>query len=237
MSGECDACVAAGSTVYDCQTLHSGIEERVGDMDVYTVGEGTTAVILGYDIFGFKIANARSNCDTLASAASNFKEFTIDAIKQLIQDCGQYQQVKRDLQEHILPYLSGKGVTKFLWIGFCWGGKIALDIAADEGLGPSFKACGGVHAALKEPEEMVCQKALATNCPLMFLQAVNDADVRPLAEALDTTALKEKHMVRTFYDMQHGWCGARGDRSIPKIAAAVKATLQMSLDFFHESLS
>lgn len=92
MSGVCDACVAAGSTVYDCQTPHSGIEERAGDMYVYTVGEGTTAIIVGYDIFGFKIANARSNCDTLASAGQYMVIPPVSRTLQPIEDLDEGEQ-------------------------------------------------------------------------------------------------------------------------------------------------
>ena len=48
-------------------------------------------------------------------------------------------------------------------------------------------------------------------------------DVLPVAEALAIGPLAAKHLVRTYHDQLHGWAAARGDRSDPRVAAAVRA--------------
>ena len=53
-------------------------------------------------------------------------------------------------------------------------------------------------------------------------QARNDLDVRPVAEALAIGPLAAKHLVRTYHDQLHGWAAARGDRSDPRVVAAVR---------------
>jgi len=90
---------------------------------------------------------------------------------------------------------------------------------------------GGVHAALKEPEGDLA-RATAARVPVMLLQARNDLDVRPVAEALAIGPLAAKHLVRTYHDQLHGWAAARGDRSDPRVVAAVRGALQTAVDFF-----
>ena len=43
-----------------------------------------------------------------------------------------------------------------------------------------------------------------------------------MAEALAGGPLGAKHLVRTYHDQLHGWAAARGDRSDPRVAAAVR---------------
>ena len=62
------ACCDAGKDV-STQLLGAGggREMRIGGLDCYVAGSGPTCYIVGYDIFGFKVANTRSNVNTWAA--------------------------------------------------------------------------------------------------------------------------------------------------------------------------
>jgi len=245
-----DACCAAGTLVFKQDTPEAGAVQTLGgDLEAYVVGAGTTALILGTDIFGFAAPNTRANADMMAAALGcmvvvpdHFRgtdikkyldgaEFTPAAIGGFLAKHGTVEATKADLLDKVVPFAAAAGAMRLLYMGFCWGGKIALALVADEQLAPKFAAAGGLHASLKDPDGDV-QRAAAAKVPLMLLQAGNDADVRPVHEALQAGPLAGKHLVRTYYDMVHGWAGARGDRSDPRVAAAVKSALQTSVDFF-----
>ena len=156
---------------------------------------------------------------------------TGEAIGKFIQDYGSFEVVKTDLAV-LTPALKERGAENFLWLGFCWGARVALSIAAEpNALG--FAACGGIHAALKDD---ALDLAARVSVPLLFVQARNDPDLRPLQEVLDRdAALAERHLLRTYHDMLHGYCSARGDRSKPRVRSAVSTTIAAVGDFFIET--
>merc|ERR1712038_1745798 len=45
-----------------------GTVEKVGDLDIYSVGQGPKCIIWNYDIFGFDSGRSRQMCDLLADA-------------------------------------------------------------------------------------------------------------------------------------------------------------------------
>lgn len=251
----CDPCAAAGSLVYTNDAAQAGVVEKLGDLECYNVNVGSsTAVVIGTDIFGFGNSNMRANADMLAKSMGctvcvpdHFRgrhageldlsnPATAGAnIGAFVREHGAFERAKSDLTTQVVPYLKSKGATNLFYLGFCWGGIIALALVADDELAPHFRAAGGIHASLKDPEGDLV-KARAAKLPLMLLQADNDADVRPLHAALrENPEMASKHVVRTYHDQQHGWCGARGDRSQPRIAAAVRSALQTTMDFFAAS--
>ena len=50
----------------------------------------------------------------------------------------------------------------------------------------------------------------------------------------DGAPLKDNHLLRTYHDQLHGWCATRGDRTKPRIANAVRAALQSTIEFVAE---
>ena len=253
-----DACCAAGTLVYRDGTPDAGAVESFpgyndglgfnDGLDVYLVGKATTgtAVIIGTDIFGYATPSVRRNADMLAESmgcmvavpdhfrgksASELPELTPEAITDFNSECGQYESFKSDLLERVVPELQKRGCNQLMYLGFCWGGKNALALVADEELSKCFTKAGGIHASLKEPE-VDASNATAAKLPLMLLQACNDLPLPPLWEALQASPTAGKHVARTYYEVAHGFCGARGDRSDPVVAAAVKSALQTTMDFF-----
>merc|ERR1712226_664551 len=45
-----------------------GTVEKVGDLDIYSVGQGPKCIIWNYDIFGFDSGRSRQMCDLVADA-------------------------------------------------------------------------------------------------------------------------------------------------------------------------
>ena len=151
-----DACCAAGTLVYTNNTPAAGSVERCAGsdhyapLDAYVVGSGTTALVVGTDIFGFAAPNTRANADMLAAALGclvivpdHFRgatitsyldgaEFTPAAIGGFIQSYGTWEATKADLLGAVVPLAAAAGAVRLVYLGFCWGGKIALHIAADE---------------------------------------------------------------------------------------------------------
>ena len=66
----------------------------------------------------------------------NGAEFTPAAIGGFIQSHGTREAAKADLLGAVVPLAAAAGAVRLVYLGFCWGGKIALHIAADE------QACG-----------------------------------------------------------------------------------------------
>jgi len=165
-----DACCAAGTLVFKQDTPEAGAVQTLGgDLEAYVVGAGTTALILGTDIFGFAAPNTRANADMMAAALGcmvvvpdHFRgtdikkyldgaEFTPAAIGGFLAKHGTVEATKADLLDKVVPFAAAAGAMRFLYMGFCWGGKIALALVADEQLAPKFAAAGGLHASLKGP--------------------------------------------------------------------------------------
>ena len=139
MSG-LEACCAAGSAVYSGDgTPSSGRVEQCGDLSLYVVGSGKTAVIVGYDIFGFESPNTRSNCEVLArgnpqylvvmpdffkgATAKRLTELNPTTIGAFVAQHGSYDATRTALVDTVLPHLRAVGVRSFFFIGFCWGGR------------------------------------------------------------------------------------------------------------------
>ena len=243
-----DPCCAAGTLVYKDSTPDAGAVEAIDGLDVYIVGKAKadTAIIVGTDIFGFATASMRRNADMLAESmgcvvavpdhfrgktASELPELTPEAIGAFNRECGQFEPWKDDLLERVVPLMQGRGCTRLNYLGFCWGGKMALTLVADAELSKCFIKAGGIHASLKEPQADASRATFA-KLPLMLLQASNDAPLPPLWEALQASPTAGKHVARTYYEVAHGFCGARADRSDPVVRAAVKSALQTTIDFF-----
>ena len=165
------------------------------------------------------------------ATASDIDPLTPEAKRAWIEAHGAYDPVKSDLGTLMPALREAHGATTFFWIGFCWGGGVALRLAAEpDAMG--FAAAGGVHAALKDDALALAARAAV---PLLFLQARNDPDLRPLQDVLDRNeALADRHCLRTLHDMLHGYCSARGDRGNPRVASAVGTTLVTVVDFFQE---
>jgi len=118
--------------------IQTGKEEKIGDLDIYIVGStsATKAVILAYDIFGFKQVNTRKFADKLA--AKGFFTIMPDFLRGVPWSPETDREKFREWLTTIpqdrftadmnatINYLHSKSITNIGIVGFCWGGKQAL---------------------------------------------------------------------------------------------------------------
>jgi pimeloyl-ACP methyl ester carboxylesterase len=141
-------------------------------------------VIVVYDIFAFKVANTRAQCDRLArtlgcsvvlpdfyrGGVSPMSDPSLGDFETWMKTGNRrWESVERDL-DAVMDYLkTSNGCTKFAILGFCWGGYIALE-AATTG---KFACAIGVHTAMKltgDPSGECLEHISRLKCPLMLLQ-------------------------------------------------------------------
>ena len=72
----------------------------------------------------------------------------------------------------------------------------------------------------------------------MLLQAGGDPPLGPVFDTVKKmVSLRDQCVLRTYWDQNHGWCGATGDRSgNPRLAAAVQSALGVMISFFRQRL-
>jgi dienelactone hydrolase len=157
--------------------------------------------------------------------------------------------LKPKIQDTIIPFLKGEGVSKIATFGFCWGSHIVIQMAADADLTtgtPSLAVGAMFHPSLQvngflggHPEALDIAEKVTV--PLLVVPAGNDppfvgpdGSVLTTLKASSTRAKESKSVV--FPDMQHGYT-TRGDASIPEVKRDVQATIELALEFFQEKLA
>ena len=129
---------------------------------------------------------------------------------------------------------AGLGAKVIGILGFCFGGGAALRLASSG----RFAACGGIHASgMESPggEAFIAQ----AKCPIMLLQAGGDTPLTPVFEMVKTLGpeIAGASVLRTYWDQNHGWCGAMGDRKgDARLKAAVECALRTTVAFFSRAL-
>ena len=225
----------------DADVPGSGTVHKVGDLDIYVVGEGPRCIILIYDIFGFAPVNTRQNCERLA--AKGFMVVMPDLFRGSGRRTEGFQppspgKADREILDIVMPFSVKHGARVFGILGFCWGGGCAMRLARSG----RFAAAGGIHAAYIKRDSgenfLDVTKAL---CPIMLLQAGNDpslSEVNDALRGLEPTSMVARHSVlRTYWDMNHGWCGATGERNTDaRIRAATESALVTTIEFFSRTL-
>ena len=171
-----------------------------------------------------QVANTRTQCDRLArllgcpvvmpdfyrGGVSPMSDPSLgDFMSWVTTGNRKWESVERDL-DTTLAHLKAKGCETFALVGFCWGGYVALQAAATG----KFACTVGVHAALTLTGDSsgACTEQVARlKAPIMLLQAGNDPDLKPTAQAMKALeGLGDKCVARTFWDCDHGWAAARG---------------------------
>eukprot|EP01043_Picozoa_sp_COSAG02_P069603 COSAG02_NODE_11994_length_1618_cov_1.010533_1_plen_277_part_00 len=124
----------------------AGKNERLGDMDVYVVGNptGGKAIILIYDIHGVSV-QCRHNCDMLAQAG--FLVVMPDLFRGSGRSDPNFKRpdaaaVDREILNSVVPFVRAKGGKQLGVVGFCFGGSAAMRLAGSG----VFVACGGAYA-------------------------------------------------------------------------------------------
>ncbi|EDQ91101.1 uncharacterized protein MONBRDRAFT_24034 [Monosiga brevicollis MX1] len=223
------ACCAAGPPV-SFEHKELGQEKDIDGIRCYVSGDPSASkagVMVIYDIFGLDHPQVRCLSDKLAAAGyyavvpDIFRKepWTLEkfppSTPELKEAFGQFleragAQGPKDA-ETILSHFKSVGLTgKAGVIGFCWGGKLAVTLAAHEQVG----AVVGAHAAFLD--QATVDKAQA---PIRFYPANGDCDCEPFVESLKARGFDLSETKR-YDDQIHGFCAARGEWDRPEAYAA-----------------
>lgn len=233
-------------TTYQAQ----GKDIMVGDLPVYTIGQGCKAIIMIYDIFGTHGGRTRAICDSLAlqgytvylpdlfrgNAWSANKPLDIEFISWL--KGFSIENIQKDVIETLLPYAKQEGKTSFGIIGFCWGVWVAFNLCASK----EFKCGVGVHPSLPLAEHMNQTEegiTKAVSCPQMIIAAGNDKDnIKPGGPLMKILTDKFGDAAKCYYydKVVHGFF-PRGDLEKPEIKEAVESSWIHIKDYLNEHLN
>jgi len=224
--------------------VDKGVVEKVDDLDLYVVGSGSKCILWNYDIFGFNSGRTRQTADLFAEAGylvimpdfyrGSWKDPTSPDVVQFLKDQTQWDKLKADLENIVLPFAKKKGATEFGAVGTCWGSYMVLRECAYDG----FKAGASWHPShspisglLGEDEKQILA---SVKCAQLFMPANGDAPAT-FPGGLGEEVLGDNLQIVEFNDMKHGWT-VRGDMSDPLVARDVKKAIQETLTFFAKFL-
>lgn len=188
-----------------------GKDETLGPLDVYVSGpeNATVAIVLITDVFGFQVPQLRNFADYFA--AKGFYTVTPDffhgePLKHFAlgdPDVMTWLDVhapgkSMDEAEAVIAAIKKKGIKKVVVAGFCWGGKVVATIK------------GADVAVMLHPSLVTVEEMKAFSIPLAILAAEDD-ELTPVAlveeykVVLAKGPVKDKHMVKIYPKVAHGW--------------------------------
>ncbi|CAL9041922.1 unnamed protein product [Musa banksii] len=188
------------------------VVDDLGGVRAYTAGSPNSklAVLLISDIYGFEAPNLRKIADKIATSG-----FFVVVPDLLYDDPYSADNPERPfsiwIQSHspdkgcqdakpIIAALKNKGISAVGAAGFCWGGKVVLELA---------KSSEIEAAVLCHPSFVNVDDVKGVKCPISILGAENDHISPPellkqFEQALSSTS-EERHIVKIFPGVTHGW--------------------------------
>ncbi|KAG0025385.1 hypothetical protein BGZ82_010056 [Podila clonocystis] len=193
------------------------------DRKTYRTGpkDSKRGLIAVYDIFGYHPTTLQF-LDRVASSHAGFQLSAPDFFKNggitneqmgagvmpWIHENGDFK--KNHINELILAAvedLRKDGCTSFSIFGQCWGALMAVMAASQEG--QPFLAAGGPHPSFFSVEIVKDIKV-----PVIILASKDEADMIPVAAAVDAKGFAIKSFHKRYENMHHGWTGGRGDWTV-----------------------
>ena len=99
--------------------LLQGKVEKVDDLELYFVGEGSKCLIWNYDIFGFDSGRTRQTADLFAEAGylviipdfyrGTHREPTAPDVVQWLQEVTNWSKLKQTFEDIVMPFARSKG--------------------------------------------------------------------------------------------------------------------------------
>ncbi|GFQ01275.1 endo-1 3 [Phtheirospermum japonicum] len=216
---------------------------QIGGLQAYVSGpkDSKIAVILASDVFGFEIPHLRQIADKVGAAGiytlvpDFFKgdPFVSDDPKKPFNDW-----IKKHLPEKgiddakpLIEALKSKGITKIGAAGFCWGGKVTVDLA---------KISDVQAVVLLHPTGVTVQDIQGVNVPTAILGGQNDALVSPnllrqFELALEAKRPKVDSLLKIFPGAEHGWTTRYNDTDPAAVSRAAEAHKEL-LNWFKKYL-
>ncbi|TPX30531.1 hypothetical protein SmJEL517_g05915 [Synchytrium microbalum] len=208
------------------------------DLIYYDVGSSKKVIFVAYDVMGMN-DNTKQTVDTLASKGfrcvmpdfyrgDGWKpENDRSQLMAWVSKVGTWDIVSRDLTT-LKPILDSEGTESYGFVGFCWGGKMAMHASTLSWM----KGTCATHPAWITEED-----AEKSTCPVLLLPSNGEADMTPVYKVLETKPWGNKSQHVRFDDMHHGWCSARADHSNPKNARRTADAVQLMVNFFSAVLA
>lgn len=214
------------------------------------VGEGDTAIVHCYDIFGYNAGRTRLMVDQMADAGNLVilpdlyhgdswpidKEIGMETFAWVKNF--QIEKVLADLTDRVLPYLAEKGAKKVGISGTCWGAWVVLNasttgkFSAGVSWHPSFQICGIFGGSEVEVAGKI-------NTPQLVLPAENDqANVMKdgdVTKAMIAAVGEDKVEHKVYAGTAHGYM-TRGDLETESVRVAVKDGMERAIAFFGKYL-
>ncbi|KAH7044993.1 hypothetical protein BKA57DRAFT_468387 [Linnemannia elongata] len=121
--------------------------------------------------------------------------------------------------------LKADGCESLFIIGHCWGVHLAIRAASEP---------DQVFLGVAGPHPTAVTLPLVTNlkCPLALFPAMDDPDMVPIIQAVQDKGFSTPSVHVRFDKAPHGFCGGRGDWTIPEHNEAATQVLQKTSELF-----
>ncbi|KAL3641943.1 hypothetical protein CASFOL_012758 [Castilleja foliolosa] len=228
----------ATQTLSECSDgSPKGEVQEIGGLKSYVTGpkDSKISVILISDIFGYEVPHLRKIADKIGAAG--FYALVPDFFRGDPYVSGRPEKPYNDwIKEHpakngikdakrVIAALKNKGILKIGGAGFCWGGKVVVDLSQS----PYIQA-----AVLLHPTYVTVKDIQGEKVPISILGGQNDTQVPPdlikdYESALKAKKPKVDSLVKIIPGAQHGWTTRYNDTD----KAAVKRAREAHRDTLH----
>ncbi|KAL6571528.1 hypothetical protein OROHE_003171 [Orobanche hederae] len=220
--------------VMNTQVLGIGQVREVGGLRCYVSGTtiSNISVILASDVYGYEVPHLRI-ADKVGAAGiytlvPDFFHGDAYVSGGNLSDWKKRHQPINGTKDAkaIIKALQRKGITKIGAAGFCWGGKVAVDLA---------KSSYIQAAVLLHPTNVTAEDIQGVKVPISILEGQNDSSSPPSLLEQYRSALKAKPKVdssiKVFPGAGHGWTTKYNDTDVVAVKRAEEAHKDM-LDWF-----
>lgn len=216
----------------------AGFVEHLGGLDTYISGsfESKSAVIFASDVFGYEAPKLRKLADKVAAAGfyvvvpdffygdPYISENTEKPIPVWIQSHGT-DKGTGDCRQ-VIAALKSTGILKIGVAGFCWGGKVAVELAKTDNI---------QAAVLLHPGFVTVDDIKEVKAPIAILGAELDhispaALIKQFGEVLSAKPEVDS-LVKIFPGVVHGWTVRYADEDEMAVKYAEEAHRDM-IDWF-----
>ncbi|ESQ47470.1 hypothetical protein EUTSA_v10021426mg [Eutrema salsugineum] len=212
----------------------SGQVEKLGGLDTYVSGSthSKLAVVLVSHVFGYETPQLRKLADKVAEAG--FYAVVPDffhgdpynpenhdrPLPVWIKDHGQDKGFEDS--KPVVEALKNKGITAIGAAGFCWGAKIAVELARQELV---------EAAVLLHPSRVTVDDIKEVKVPIAVLGAefdqVSPPELVKQFEDIFATKPEVKSFVKIFPRVKHGWTVRYNENDPSEVKAAEEAHKDM----------
>ncbi|KAF9566651.1 hypothetical protein EC968_003599 [Mortierella alpina] len=121
--------------------------------------------------------------------------------------------------------LQADGCDSVFAVGHCWGTHLAIRAASEPD--SIFLGVAGPH-----PTAVTVPLVAGLKCPLAIFPSLDEPDLLPVIKAVNDKGFPVPSLHLRFDNMPHGFCGGRGDWTLPEQNEAAQLVLQRTAEFF-----